>query len=222
MRRFFTRKYLLSTSLLALLGVGLFASATTVGAASLRPHRGRDRHPCAGIAAVTAAASAHVDDVLTDLVAEGIISQDQADTIQERLAEPSAPDAAAMPAADTSTPVRDRVARCAVLAANAQDLTQAVSDLIGLDATEIRARRADGESLAEIAATQGVSRDELIATIQIELEANLDEAEANGWITPEEHEERLANLADRIAALVDHHRGDHRNATPAATPATTT
>lgn len=222
MRRFITRKYLLSTSLLALLGVGLFASATTVGAASFRPHRGRDHHPCAGIAAVTAAASAHVDDVLTDLVAEGIISQDQADTIQERLAEPSSAGDAATPEADANTPVRDRIARCAAVGANAEDLMQAVSDLIGLDPAEIRERRAGGESLAEIAAVQGVSRDDLIATIQTELEANLDEAEASGRITAEEHDERLASLPDRIAKLVDHHRGDRQNATPAATPTSTT
>ncbi len=56
---------------------------------------------------------------------------------------------------------------------------EAVQELLGLDQDEIREARESGSSLAEIAEGQGVSLEELTATIVTASEERLDEAVAS-------------------------------------------
>lgn len=75
----------------------------------------------------------------------------------------------------------------------------AFADLLGVTVEElIDARQAD-QSFADIAADQGVSLDGVIDTIVAQRTERLAEAVAEGRITQEQADERLANLEERVA-----------------------
>lgn len=97
----------------------------------------------------------------------------------------------------------------------------AIADLLGKERREIRQAWAGGQSLTEIAAGRGVSRDELIQTIRAAIDRRLQTAVDRGRISAERKTAIMGNIDPKIEAAVDTHRGDRRDdATPAATPVT--
>lgn len=81
-----------------------------------------------------------------------------------------------------------------------------LTDILGLDAEELRAAFADGKSLADIAAEQGVDVEELSAALVSAAEERIDEAVADGALDAERAEEMKAGLSERI--------DEHINNTP--------
>lgn len=123
-----------------------------------------------------------IQTVLDELVADGTLTQAQADAVAEALV-----------AADL------RPHRGHHRGAHLGTLTE----VLGLDAAELRDALADGATLAELAEQAGVSVDELVASMVAEAEQHLSAAVDQGRLTQEEADERLAEIEERITALVN-------------------
>jgi polyhydroxyalkanoate synthesis regulator phasin len=85
---------------------------------------------------------------------------------------------------------------------------QAAAEILGLTAEEVRASLAEGKSLNDLAAEQGVS--DLEAQLVAELTAGIQAKVADGSITQEQADGMLENLTERVANLVDHEGGKFR------------
>lgn len=73
-----------------------------------------------------------------------------------------------------------------------------LADLTGLDADKIIDRLHDGESLADIAESEGISLDKLVdAIVDVRAKA-LDKAVENGRLTEEQRDDILENMRSRI------------------------
>ena len=81
--------------------------------------------------------------------------------------------------------------------------SEAVADALGLTADELQTARAAGQSLADIAATQGVSTDAVVDALVDGIEAHLVEEVAEGDLTQAEADERLAAAEERAAEKID-------------------
>ena len=77
------------------------------------------------------------------------------------------------------------------------------TDLLGLDGAELMDLLRDGATLADIAADQGVGLDDLADAITSPVEERLAEAVANGDLTQEEADEKLAEIAERTDDLIN-------------------
>lgn len=130
----------------------------------------------------TEEAPATLDDILSDLVAEGVISQEQADRVADAIAERG--------------PRHGRFGK----GGRHLDL---VAETIGIDVEDLRAALEDGQTIAEVAVDNGVAADTVVDVLVAEMETKLDEAVADGHLTEEEAAEKLAGAADRAQALVD-------------------
>jgi hypothetical protein len=80
--------------------------------------------------------------------------------------------------------------------------TADIAALLGLTTEEIRELRTEGQSLADIAAAQGVSEAELVAVITSGITENLNEKVAEGVITQERADAMLTNLTERVGNLI--------------------
>ena len=111
-----------------------FAGLSQVSAAQ---DRGRDSRGelCADAARLTFRVLEHLDATLADLVADGILTQEQADTVAVSLTDGD-PDGVA----SGNSQRGEFVGRCASIAQSVQATMQTVSDLLGLEWTEIRDR----------------------------------------------------------------------------------
>lgn len=123
--------------------------------------------------------------VLDELVAEGVITQEQADTVSERLAERG----------------YGRFGRFGHTGRGMH--LETLADVIGVDAETIKAALADGQTIAEIAADNGVDRQTVIDALTARSQEFLADAVADGRITQEEADEKAAEAATRIEGLVD-------------------
>ncbi len=82
----------------------------------------------------------------------------------------------------------------------------AITDLLGLEPTELREALAAGSTIAQLAEANGSSADEVIAAAVAEVEARLDEAVADEHLTAEQAADMLAIATDKITDLVN---GNH-------------
>ena len=134
--------------------------------------------------------------VLEDLVEEGVITQDQADTIKERFA-------AAREEFGGRRGHRGFGARAA---------SGVVTDMLGLSVEEIQAAFQSGQTLAELAEAQGVSVDELVDALVAQATETVNEKLAAGDITADRAESILdgleENVEDRVNAERPVHEGD--------------
>ena len=81
--------------------------------------------------------------------------------------------------------------------------SEAVAEALGLTADELQTARAAGQSLADIAAAQGVSTDTVVGAIVDGIEAHLADEVAEGDLTQAEADERLAAAEERATEKVD-------------------
>lgn len=125
-----------------------------------------------------------LSDILSGLVSKGTISQEQAEAVQDALE-----DARAQAWADREERMADRQA----------DL-EALFATIGLTPDEVRTKLRDGQTLREIA---GDKADELAAAFKAQVKEHLAEEVADGRITQEQADERLADLDARTEAWLD-------------------
>lgn len=80
---------------------------------------------------------------------------------------------------------------------------EALAETLGLTVDELRAEFEAGNSLADIAAAQGVDVQDVIDQMVAEATERLDEAVANGDLTREEADAKLAELTERITERVN-------------------
>ena len=85
----------------------------------------------------------------------------------------------------------------------AQTALRAVSDLTGFSVTDIRNQRVEGNSLAAIAESKGVSKQAVIDKVIAERTVALDELKADEKISEEQYQACLDNMADKIKANVE-------------------
>jgi len=212
--------------LTAFLGGSLLKDAAA--APLTRAHDGRG--VCKAAVRVSLSAETRLETALSALVSDDTLTQDQADAILDQLFDPrftaqtdeTAPTSIADgDRRDCRGAVADRAWRCAASAQFAQATIDAVTVLLGLDASDIMARLAAGESLAQIADAEGVARTDLVTALHTGTILRLDAAEAAGAITPEERADREAASLIRIESLIDRDRADRPTSSSNATPATT-
>lgn len=78
-----------------------------------------------------------------------------------------------------------------------------VADLTGLDLDEIMDRRAAGETIGDIAESEGVSSETVVSGALDARAALLDEKVADGTMTEEQAATALANMTERVTERVD-------------------
>ncbi|MBE0416853.1 MAG: DUF2680 domain-containing protein [Coriobacteriia bacterium] len=81
-------------------------------------------------------------------------------------------------------------------------LLDIVADLTGLSADDVAAKRADGESIADIAASANVDADEVVDAALEARKTVLDEMVAAGTITQEQADAMLERMSDRLTERV--------------------
>ena len=188
--RFTTKRVITSALSIAAVGGVILGVSGVAGVDAANQHR-RDRSQIACISINHG--GEQLQTVLTDLVTDGTITSDQQNAIETRISD-------AKSAADIDCSgmrlMRDRTVGKAVL------------DLLGMDRLDFRQAWINGQSLAEIAETQGVTRVELVATITSSIDARLNEAVDQGRINEEQKTEILPDLTERIESGIDTRIGD--------------
>lgn len=138
-----------------------------------------------------------LNEEIDERVASGDLTQEQADAIKARIA--ALPDDALLGGPHGrgfGGPGRHGHFAMAVGA----DL----AEFLGITTEELRTElQADGATLATVAAAHGKTRDELKSFLTSQIKARLDERVANGDLTQEEADERLANRTEKIDDIID-------------------
>jgi len=80
---------------------------------------------------------------------------------------------------------------------------EAVAEALGMTTDELRAEFEAGNSLADVAAAQGVDVQDLIDMMVADATEHIDEKVAEGDLTQEEADEKLAELTERITEKVN-------------------
>ncbi len=123
-----------------------------------------------------------VEDVLADLVDDGVINQEQADAVAEALREHMA----------------DRGHRHHRFGFGLD-----IEETLGMTPQELREALQDGQTIAEIAEANGIDLDAAVDEALDEIQLRLDEAVEEGRLTAEEVEEKLAEIEERIDSFVN-------------------
>lgn len=141
-------------------------------------------------------------EALQGLVSDGTLNDAQADKVAERLAEVAPPRGMGGgmgmggPGGRGHGPGRGGHGV-------GMPAAEKIAEAAGVTVEELHEARHDGQSLAEIAAAQGISRDTLIERLVTLAEERLAKAVAAGRLTAEQAEERKAGLEERIGTMVD-------------------
>ncbi len=78
-----------------------------------------------------------------------------------------------------------------------------VAETLGLTEEEVRQAVIDGQTLAELAAANGSSAEELVDAILADIKSHMDEKVAAGDLTQEEADAKLAEAEERVAEFVN-------------------
>jgi hypothetical protein len=84
--------------------------------------------------------------------------------------------------------------------------SEALTDLLGIDAQELRTQLRDGATLAEIATAQGVEVQAVVDELVAELDERLTNAVENGRIDQAEADQKSADAEARITDMVNNGR----------------
>ncbi len=175
------RKRLTTVVLATTLGVGGLAAG-----AVLVPSIATAATSDTTVTGATAERISRISDALAGLVNEGTITQDQADAVASTLA-----DSLPGPGGQGGRGPGGRGPGLSVAA-----------DTLGMTEDAVRAALEGGASLASLAQEKGVSLDSLVAALVADAESHLADHVAAGDLTQTQADERLADLEDRIAEMV--------------------
>ncbi len=128
-----------------------------------------------------------VREALQELVDAGTITAEQADSVAAHLAEQ-------MP---------DRGGRGHGHGGGRGVVGTVVADALGITTEELRTALADGQTIAEIAAAEGVDVQVVIDAMIAEVEQRLDEKVADGTLTQAEADTKLTEATERITERVN-------------------
>lgn len=173
----------------------------------------------AGIAAANGSSgSALIDSLVADLtekldgaVADERIDQDRADEILANATERITTMVNSTQEEIRALREAERAERQAERAERRTERQENLAEVVGVPFDEIKAALEGGETtLAEFAAANGnqLSLDELVSGLAAPAAADLAEKVADGTLTQEEADERLADITERITERVQSVRGD--------------
>jgi len=146
-------------------------------------------------------------DTLQALVDDGTITSDQADAVTAHLIENR-------PARGDRGPGEGRGDRGPGEGRGGPGMfargvaSEALTDLLGLDAQELRQQLHDGATLAEIATAQGVEPQAVIDELVVELTERTNNAVEKGRLDQAEADQKLADAEAKITDLVNNGRPD--------------
>lgn len=135
-------------------------------------------------------------EALQGLVSDGTLNDTQADKVAERLAEVAPPRGRGGPGMRGHGPGRGGHGIGMLRA-------EAIAEAAGVTVEELHEARHDGQSLAEIAAAEGISRETLIDRLVALAEDRIDAAVTAERLTAEQAAERKDGLQERIGTMVD-------------------
>ncbi len=81
--------------------------------------------------------------------------------------------------------------------------SEALAEVLGIDAETLREELSSGSTIADLAAANGVSVDDVVAALTAEAQTRIDEAVAEGKITQEEADAKLAEIETKISERVN-------------------
>lgn len=85
----------------------------------------------------------------------------------------------------------------------ADGCSEALTDLLGMTAEELQAERLAGKSLAEIAASKGVTVDALVDAMMAEKKADLAQLVADGKLTQERADFMLERMETQVKSMIE-------------------
>jgi len=140
---------------------------------------------------VVAAVVAEMETHLAEHVAEGKLAQseadaklaDAADKVTERL---------------SSVPAERGMGERRGPGGRGGEQMATVAEVIGVDAEALREAFAAGQSVADVAEANGVALDDVVAAVVAEMETHIAEHVAEGELTQEEADAKLADAADTV------------------------
>ncbi len=142
-------------------------------------------------------------ETLQSLVDDGTITADQADAVTAHLVE-NRPEGGGH-----GGPGGGPGGRHGGLMGGAAGMaSEALTDLLGIDAQDLRSQLRDGATLAEIATAQGVEVQAVVDELVGELTERVDNAVENGRIDQAEADEKLAEAEAKITEMVNNGRPD--------------
>ena len=141
-------------------------------------------------------------ETLQPLVDDGTITAEQADAVTAQLVE-NRPERGEGGFGDGRGPGGHR-GRPGMFAAGVG--SEALTDLLGIDAQELRTQLRDGATLAEIAQAQGVEVQAVVDELVAELDERLTNAVENGRIDQAEADQKLADAEAKITDMVNNGR----------------
>ena len=89
------------------------------------------------------------------------------------------------------------------------NVLESAAKVIGISEQDLRTSLQQGQSLAQIASTKGITRDQLKTSLSSELRTRIQTAQNNGTITSEQATRLLQSLNERIDQMIDHAGGQH-------------
>ena len=90
--------------------------------------------------------------------------------------------------------------------------SEALTDLLGIDAEELRTQLHDGATLAEIAQAKGIEPQAVIDELVAEVQERVDNAVENGRIDQAEADQKLADAEARFTDMVNNGRPERGDA----------
>ena len=140
------------------------------------------------------AMQAAANDAVDEALANGQITQEQADKARERIASGKGPRGPGEHRQDRREHRRDLV-RKGIIESSAMALNMTVD--------ELKVELQSGDSIADVSAEQGVSLDIVKAQITSDAQAKLDEAVASGKVTKERADQAMAKLAEKLDDILN-------------------
>lgn len=136
--------------------------------------------------------------VLQELVDDGTLTAEEADTVAAHVAEHRAEHRG-----ERGEHRGDRTGPGGFGSRAGGVMSEAVTDLLGLTPTELREQLRDGATLGDIAEAQDVGTDALVDEIVGEVAERIAQGVENGRLDRAEADEKLAEVEARVADMVD-------------------
>ena len=143
---------------------------------------------------VVAAVVAEMETHIAEHVAEGKLTQSEADA---KLADAADKVAERLSSVPTERGMGDKGERRGPGGRGGEQMVT-VAEVMGVDAEALREAFAAGQSVADVAEANGVALDDVVAAVVAEMETHIAEHVAEGKLTQEEADAKLADAADTV------------------------
>ncbi len=143
--------------------------------------------------------------IVDELLADGTITQEQADKITEKINSSEGPGLGKLLGRrhQDGQQGQERFRKAA-----RREIIQSAAEAIGIEPKELVAELKDGKSIADVAAEHSVPLDDVKAQITEDATARLAELVADGKLTQERADQMLQKLADNLDRIVNASKDD--------------